>query len=81
MKTAATTLIISLSLFFAAQSQAEEHFIYRNASGKLVISNKTPPPGSEVLKKLDLTEGKQPGEDREARPNGSAETPKPPSHK
>ena len=40
MKTAATTLIISLSLFFAAQSQAEEHFIYRNASGKLVISNK-----------------------------------------
>jgi hypothetical protein len=65
MKTAATALIIFLSLSWVAQSYAEEHFVYRDRDGNLVISNKPPPAGSEVLKKLDLTEGKQPGENRD----------------
>jgi hypothetical protein len=43
----------------------EEHYIDRNAAGQLVISNKSPPARSEVLKQLHLTDGKQPGEDRD----------------
>ena len=78
MKTIIGTLALAFSvlgLALATPGQAEDHYIYRNASGKLVISNKPPPVGSEVLKKLDLTDGKQPGEDRDVQPNGRAETP------
>jgi hypothetical protein len=68
MKTAATALIIFLSLSWVAQSHAEEHFVYRDRDGNLVISNRPPPAGSVVLKKLDLIDGKQPGEDRDTIP-------------
>jgi hypothetical protein len=40
----------------ATQVQAEHHYIYKDTQGKLVISNKQPPPGSNVLRKLDLPE-------------------------
>jgi hypothetical protein len=49
-------LIFTLSYFFAAQGDAEDHFIYKDAQGRLVISNQQPPPGSNVLRKLDLSE-------------------------
>jgi len=56
----------------------DEHYIYRDSAGKLVISNKPPPPGSELLKKLDLTDGKQAGEDRDTQLKKTETAPKPP---
>ena len=47
---------VVLVLVLAIQGQAEEHYIYRNAYGRLVISNQLPPSGSNVLRKLELPE-------------------------
>jgi hypothetical protein len=49
-----------LSLALTTQGRAEEHYIYQNPHGKLVISNQPPPPGSNVLRKLDLPEPNDP---------------------
>jgi hypothetical protein len=46
-----------LAVALTTQSHAEEHYIYKNSHGGLVISNKPPPPGSNVLRKLEITEG------------------------
>jgi hypothetical protein len=47
-------LSLFLGLALATQGQAEEHYIYQNPHGKLVISNQSPPAGSVVLKKLEV---------------------------
>jgi hypothetical protein len=51
-------LAICLSLFLgiasAAHGLAEEYYTYHDPDGKLVISNKKPPPGSKIIKKQDL---------------------------
>jgi hypothetical protein len=61
---------------------AEEHYIYRNLAGKLVISNQPPPAGSNVLRKLELTDGKLHEESREPQPIGRPEdSPKPSNEK
>jgi len=48
------------SLFFGffmrAQGWAEEYYVYRDANGKLVISNQQPPPGSTIIKQQNLPE-------------------------
>jgi hypothetical protein len=49
-------LIFVSSFFLAVLGHAEEHYIYKNAQGNLVISNKQPPAGSDILRKLDLPE-------------------------
>ena len=55
MKITTTVALIFAALFsLAAYGQAEEHYIYKDAQGKLVISNKPPPPGSKLIRKLDL---------------------------
>ena len=54
-----TTIVAMLFAFlflFAAHGQGEEYFIYEDAQGKWVISNKVPPPGSNILRKLDMPE-------------------------
>jgi hypothetical protein len=53
-------LSLFLGLALTTQGQAEEHYIYQNPHGKLVISNQPPPPGSNVLRKLDLPEPTDP---------------------
>ena len=45
-----------LGLALATQGQAEEHYIYKDSHGRLVISNKPPPAGSDILRKLELPE-------------------------
>ncbi|MGZ8499978.1 MAG: hypothetical protein ACXW5W_16260 [Candidatus Binatia bacterium] len=45
-----------IAALLPAQGQAEEHYIYKDAQGKLVISNQQPPAGSTILRKLDLPE-------------------------
>jgi len=32
----------------------KEHYIYQDPDGKLVISNKQPPPGSKIIKQQNL---------------------------
>jgi hypothetical protein len=69
---------VFLGLALATQGQAEEHYIYQNPHGKLVISNQPPPPGSNVLRKLDLPEpadpqAQQPREGNDAQLNGRSE--------
>ncbi len=41
-----------LGLAVATQGRAEEYYIYHDPDGKLVISNKEPPPGSKIIKRL-----------------------------
>jgi hypothetical protein len=75
-----TTFALAVGLILIALTTlvfGEEHYIYRNAAGQLVISNKPPPTGTELLKKLDLTDGKQPGEDRDPQPENPEAPPKP----
>jgi hypothetical protein len=36
----------------AAQSQAEDYYFYKGPKGELVISNKEPPPGSQIIKRV-----------------------------
>ena len=45
-----------LGLAAVTQGQAEEHYIYQDPDGKLVISNKQPPPGSKIIKQQNLPE-------------------------
>jgi len=65
------------------QGQAEEHYIYQDPDGKLVISNKQPPPGSKIIKQQNLpevTDGEVPQaqEPSKTQPNGQTEcSPKP----
>lgn len=57
MKNITTAVLIFTFLFFlAAYSQSEDHYIYKDAQGKLVISNQPPPAGSNILRKFDLPE-------------------------
>ncbi len=54
--TTTATLIFAFVFFLAANSQSEDHYIYKDAQGKLVISNQQPPAGSTILRKFDLPE-------------------------
>ena len=57
MKIITTTALIFASLFFlTTHGQAEEHYIYKDPQGGLVLSNQKPPAGSTILRKLDLPE-------------------------
>ena len=92
MKTVTTIgLVFCFSLFLglalAPQGQAEEHYIYKDPHGNLVISNQRPPAGSNVLRKIDLPEATDPQvqqsqEHSDTQLNGSSEDPaKPPKNK
>jgi hypothetical protein len=43
-----------LGLAVATQGRADEHYIYQDPDGNLVISNKEPPPGSKIIKQQTL---------------------------
>jgi len=43
-----------LGLALATQGQAGEYYTYRDPNGKLVISNKQPPPGSKIVRQQTL---------------------------
>jgi hypothetical protein len=77
--TTIAALIIAALFFFTAPGQAEEHYIYKDPQGGLVISNQKPPAGSTILRKLDLPEFReaqmqQVQESSSARPTGKLES-------
>jgi hypothetical protein len=43
-----------LGLAVITQGQAEEYYIYHDSDGKLVISNKQPPPASKIIRQQNL---------------------------
>jgi hypothetical protein len=81
----ARAALISLFLGLAAvtQAQAEDYFIYQTPNGALVISNKEPPPGSKITKRISFpdapdNEAPQNQPSNNPQPNGPAESsPKP----
>jgi hypothetical protein len=84
-------LVFCFYLFLAftlvTHSEAEEFYTYKDPQGNLVISNKTPPPGSTVLKQQDLprtpgAEVPQPQKGADPQPSGRPESaPEPPKSK
>ena len=70
-----------LGLAVVTQGQAEDYYIYHDPDGKLVISNKEPPPGSKIIKRLTRvtdTEAPQAHEPDKPQPNVQSEgAPKP----
>lgn len=41
-------------VFSASVAQGAEYFIYQDPAGKIVLSNTTPPPAAEVIKRYEL---------------------------
>ena len=85
---ARTTLIsLFLGLVVVTQGQAEEHYIYQDPDGKLVISNKQPPPGSKIIKQQNLpgvTDSEVPQAQEPVKPQPNVQTegsPKPSNKK
>jgi hypothetical protein len=74
----AALISLFLGLAVATQGQTEEYYVYQTPNGTLVISNKEPPPGSRILKQLNLPEDPQAQEPGKPQPNGPTESsPKP----
>ena len=74
-----------LGLAVVTQGQADEYYIYQDPDGKLVISNKEPPPGSKIIKQLpgvtdrEVPQAQEPGKPQ---PNVQTESsPKPSKNK
>jgi hypothetical protein len=76
-----------LSLAVVTQDQAEEHYIYHDPDGKLVISNKPPLPGSKIIKQQNLpgvTDSEVPQAQEPGKPQPNVQTegsPKPSNNK
>lgn len=50
----AFSLFVFFVLTLGTRAFAADYFTYFDSAGKLVISNKQPPPGSKIIKKQDL---------------------------
>ena len=84
MKSIEVTLIaLFAGLAVVTQGQAEDYYFYEGPKGELVISNKEPPPGSKIIKRLPGVTDKetpqaQAQEPGKSQPNVQTEaTPKP----
>jgi hypothetical protein len=52
----AVCFALPLGLALVTQCRAEDYYIYHDPDGKLVISNKEPPPGSKIIKQHSFPE-------------------------
>ena len=52
----AALISLFLGLAMVTQSHAEEYYLYQTPNGALVVSNKEPPPGSKIIRQLNLPE-------------------------
>jgi hypothetical protein len=79
----AALIWLFVGLAAVTQSQAEDYYIYQTPNGALVITNKEPPPGSKIIKRIsfpDATDSEVPqGQPpNNPQPNGLTEaSPKP----
>ena len=50
-----TWLLIACALMSSASlGEGAEYFIYRDAAGRIVLANETPPPGAEIVQRHEL---------------------------
>jgi hypothetical protein len=74
----AVCFALFLALAAVTPGQAEEYYVYQTPNGALFISNKEPPPGSKIIKQLNLPEDPQAHEPGKTQPNLQTEgSPKP----
>jgi hypothetical protein len=71
------SLLVSLPV---QQGNAAEYYIYRDPTGRLVISNQKPPLGSQIIRQRDFPEAngsqvQQTNANNEAQSNGGMEGP------
>ena len=76
--TEATLVALFVGLALVTESQAEDYYFYEGPKGELVISNKEPPPGNKIIKRLPgVTDREVPQaqaqEPRKTPPNGQTE--------
>jgi hypothetical protein len=71
----ARAVLISVLLGLAAVTpgQAEDYYIYQTPNGALVITNKEPPPGSKITKRISFPDAP----DNEALKNQPTDKPQP----
>jgi hypothetical protein len=55
----AALIALLLEPVAVTQTQAEDYYVYQTPNGALVISNQKPPPGSKIIKQLNLPEDPQ----------------------
>ena len=48
----AICLALCLGLAVVTQGQADDYYFYEGPKGELVISNKEPPPGAKIIKRV-----------------------------
>ena len=49
-----TILTATIALFLAGTAGAADYLVYKDGSGRVVLSNATPPPSAQVVAKHDL---------------------------
>ena len=69
----AALITLFLGLGVVTPSQAEDYYIYYDPAGKLVISNKKPPTGSQIIRQRELPEFSETQSSKT--PSGPAEAP------
>jgi hypothetical protein len=53
-ETMKTILTAAIALFLAGTAGAADYLVYKDGSGRMVLSNVTPPPSAQVVAKHDL---------------------------
>ena len=86
MKSIGATLIaILVGLAVVTQVHAEDYYFYKGPKGELVISNKEPPPGSQIIKRVPgTTDRETPQAQEPAKPQPNVQpdgSPKPTKNK
>jgi CRISPR/Cas system-associated protein Csm6 len=69
----ATLISLFLVLAGVTQGQAEDYYIYQTPNGAVVITNKEPPPGSKITKRISFSDAP----DNEAPQNQPTDKPQP----
>jgi hypothetical protein len=83
----AVLIFLFLGLAVVAKAQAEDYYIYQTPNGAVVITNKEPPPGSKITKRISFpdapdNEAPQNQPTDKLQPNGPTErSPKPSKEK
>ena len=78
----ASCLALFLGLAVVTQSHAQDYYFYEGSKGELVISNKEPPPGTKIIKRVPGTtdrETPQAQEPAKAPPKVQPESPPKPT--
>jgi hypothetical protein len=69
----ATLISLFLGMAAVSQAQAEDYYIYQTPNGAVVITNKEPPPGSKITKRISFPDAP----DNEAPQNQLTDKPQP----